>query len=259
MQKRLVVFLCIIISALSAVAAWGSEQTFVGNVTESDRETRLFRWLVTTTSPEKARMILDDKIPDDGKVRHLYFEALGLSLKGLRFSSLFLEAAFSDFGPVDEWNDDGPKELRSVLRGYLDVSMSDSDLNQFLKGLVVEDDDGRWESMSVRFFPKGLAARGYYHVRRPVNLRMKVELDGQLDLREGAEIWLDRYQFRINNDDQSSVVAEALRKAQPIVDMKDFIFPVHMSTLELQKGWMHLVTRTAPKPFDGLVYSYESK
>ncbi len=258
MQKRLAVFLFIFVSSL-AVVAWGSEQAFVGEVPASDRETQLFRWLVRTTSPEKARMILDDRVPDDGKIRHMYFEAVGPSIEGLRFSSLSLEAAFSDFGPVDEWNDDGPRALSSVLRGYLDASMSDSDLNQFLRGLVVEDDDGRWDSMSVQFLPKGLSARGYYHVSRPVSLRVKVELDGQLDLREGTEIWLDRYQFRINNDDQSSVVAKALQKAQPIVNMKDFVFPVHLNTLELQKGWMHLVTRTAPQPFDGLVYSYRSK
>ncbi|PIE54570.1 MAG: hypothetical protein CSA35_05190 [Dethiosulfovibrio peptidovorans] len=259
MKKRLVVFMFVVISAVSVVTAWGTERSFVGDVAASDRETRLFRWLVAMMSPEEARMILDEKVPNDGTVRHIYFEAVGPSLEGLRFSSISLEAAFSDFGPVEAWNDDGPKELRSVLRGYLDASISDSDLNQFLKGLVVEDDDGCWESMSVRFLPGGLSASGYYHVHRPVNLRIKVDLDGRLELREGAELWLDRYQFRINNDDQSSIVDKALQKTQPIVNMKDFVFPVHLNTLELQKGWMHLATWTVPKPFDGLAYSYRSK
>lgn len=248
------VFLAVVISA-----AYGENRSFVGEVAGSDPEARLFRWLMEELKPEKARMIIDGPVGEDGKVRHLYMEAQGPSLDGLRVASVTLEAMFSDFGPVAEWNEKGPSGLREVVMGYFDAVMTDSDINGFLRGMIVEDDDGRWESLSVRFLPKGLSVSGYYCVKDPMDLKIKVDLDGALSLRDNAEIWIDNYSFRVNNDDQSSVVENALREVQPIVDMKDFIFPVQLKVLELKDGKMRLATRVSPKTFDGIALDFVSR
>lgn len=238
--------------------AQGQERAFVGEVTVTDVETKLFRWLVNETGPESARMIIDGPIAQDGKVRHLYFEAVGPNLEDLRVESLKVETVFNDFGPTSTWTDKGPSGIKEILTGYFDSTMTDSDINGFLRGLTMKGDDGDWESISVRFVPGGLSALGYYNVKNP-GLRLKVELEGSLVLRERSEIWLDRYVFRVNNDDQSSVVEKALRKVQPILDMKNFIFPVQLQVLDLQKGKMRLATRVLPKPFEGVSLVYRSK
>ena len=257
-RKSFCLFILIACSCLLPIGAYGEERSFVGKVSVTDPETRLFSWLLKNTQPEEAKMILDAPVGSDGKVRHLYFEAKGPYLDGLRVESLSVETVFNDFGPLDSWTDEGPLEIKDVVVGYFDATMTDSDINGFLRDLTMEDDGGRWSSISVKFVPGGLSALGYYDLKNP-NLSLKVELDGKLVLRERSEIWLDRYVFRVNNDDQSSVVEKALRDVQPIVDMKGFLFPVQLQTLELDTGRMRLATRVLPGSFGGIPFVYRSR
>nr|WP_321502605.1 hypothetical protein [uncultured Dethiosulfovibrio sp.] len=257
-RKGFYLFLFVAFSCFFPFRAYTQERLFSGSVDVTGPETSLLRWLVDVTGPESARMILDGPIGADGKIRHLYFEAVGPTLEGLRVESLSVETVFTDFGPLSTWTDRGPSEIREVVMGYFDSTMTDSDINGFLKGMTMKGDEGDWESISVKFIPGGLSALGYYNLRNP-GLKLKVELDGRLVLRDRSEIWLDRYIFKVNNDDQSSVVESALEKVQPIVDMKNFIFPVQLQTLDLQKGRMRLATRVLPKPFDGISLVYRSK
>ncbi|SMG46069.1 Protein of unknown function [Dethiosulfovibrio salsuginis] len=257
-RKGFCLFLFVAFCCFLPFRAYSQERSFSGRVDVTGPETSLLRWLVEETKPESARMILDGPIGSDGKVRHLYFEAVGPTLEGLRVESLSVETVFADFGPLSTWTDRGPSEIREVVMGYFDSTMTDSDINGFLRGMTMKGDEGDWESISVKFIPGGLSALGYYNLRNP-GLKLKVELDGKLVLRDRSEIWLDRYVFKVNNDDQSSVVESALEKVQPIVDMKNFIFPVQLQTLDLQKGRMRLATRVLPKPFDGISLVYRSK
>lgn len=257
-KKVFCLFLLITCCCLLPIQAFGDDRSFVGNVSITDSESRLFRWLLEETNPESAKMIIDGPIEADGKVRHLYFEAIGPSLEGLRIESFSVEAVFSDFGPIETWTEKGPSGIKEVVMGYFDATMTDSDINGFLRGMTMEDDDGRWSSLSVKFVSGGVSALGYYDVKNP-GLRLKVELDGKLILKDRSEIWLDRYVFKVNNDDQSSVVGKALEEVQPIVDMKNFIFPVQLQTLELQGGHMRLATRVLPKSFEGISFSYRNQ
>ena len=257
-RKGFCLFILIACCCLLPIGAYGEEISFVGKVSVTDPETRLFSWLLKNTQPEEARMIIDAPVGSDGKVRHLYFEAKGPRLDGLRVDFLSVETVFNDFGLLESWTDEGPLEIKDVVVGYFDATMTDSDINGFLRGLTMEDDDGRWSSISVKFVPGGLSALGYYDIKNP-SLSLKVELDGKLVLRERSEIWLDRYVFRVNNDDQSSVVEKALRDVQPIVDMKGFLFPVQLQTLELEMGRMRLATRVLPGSFDGISFAYRSR
>ncbi|MCF4114413.1 MULTISPECIES: hypothetical protein [Dethiosulfovibrio] len=261
MKSRFSIAGIVLLTAVLLLSATAHADTrpFVGDIEGSAPEVRLFRWLVDRVSPESALMVLDGPIEKDGKVRHLYFEAIGPSLDGFKVASVKVETVFNDFGPLESWGDGGPADVDEIVMGYFDAVITDSDVNDFLKGLVVEDDSGRWEGLSVEFSPSGISAKGYYRVEDPVSLRVKVDLQGELTLKEGREIWIDRYMFKINNDDQSSVVEKALKDVQPIVDMEDFVFPVHLKTLDLRKGRMRLATRVIPAPFDGISLSYKAR
>ncbi|MCF4151390.1 DUF2993 domain-containing protein [Dethiosulfovibrio sp. F2B] len=261
MKSRLSIASIVLLMAvlLSFSTAYAEIRSFVGGIEGNDPEVRLFRWLVDRVAPESALMVLDGPVDKDGKVRHLYFEAVGPSLDGFKVASIKVETVFNDFGPLELWGDGGPADVDEIVMGYFDAVITDSDVNDFLKGLVVEDGSGRWEELSVMFSPSGISAKGYYRVEDPVSVRIKVDLQGELTLKEGREIWIDRYVFKINNDDQSSLVEKALRDAQPIVDMEDFVFPVHLKSLDLKKGRMRLATRVLPAPFDGISLSYKAR
>lgn len=261
MKKRYYLVFCamIMFSLFFVSDISAKEHSFVGKVTGKSSESRLFSWFVDQVKPESAYMVIDEPVAEDGKVRHLYFEADGPSLDNFRIKSLKVETMFNDFGSVKDWSSEGPKAVKDIVMGYFDATMVDSDINGFLKGMVVEDKNGCWEKLHVGFVEQGLVAGGYYHVKKPVGVRIKVDLNGRLSLRNGSEIWLDKYHFSVNNADQSSFVEESIRDIQPIVDMKSFIFPVHIKKLELKKGMMRAVTRVEPVPFKGISFKYRSR
>ena len=52
------------------------------------------------------------------------------------------------------------------------------------------------------------------------------------------------------------MVKDAIDEIQPVVDLRDFPFPVTLAVLSVDEQSLHISTRTAPKPFAGQLLRY---
>ena len=109
--------------------------------------------------------------------------------------------------------------------------------------------------MTVDLKPGFLTAKGYYHVKNP-GLTLLAEVKTGLEIKKGKELWLKDTELKINRDEQTDAVRDAIRKIQPVVDIRDLPFPITLAELTVTETSLRMGTRTAPKPFEGLLLRY---
>jgi len=231
---------------------------FVGKVPSGgDPGSEMLRVLVEHFVPEEATLVMD--APPDGThtVRHLFLEVVGASAGGFRVARLRLEPSFVTFSPIEDWTSPGGLQVKEIVSAKFDAEITEADLNDFLRKNAFGKGSDEWRDATVDLRPEGLCARVRY-ASGMVNAL--VELRTKLQVREGNQICFADYSFSVNGDSQSEgLIREALEKIQPVVDFRDFIFPVKIAFLEMGDDALRVRTRTPPAPFSGMTYTYSAQ
>jgi hypothetical protein len=244
-----VVFLAILFIAMPVYAEAPKE--FKGEVEWTTSGERLFAALIERLDPDSMEMALDEEPRDDGSVRHMFVRVKGARFGAFRLEEMALETSFSKFNPVSEWVDAESIRVEEILSGNFTASVLESDINAALKDQI----DENWQNVRVEIRPGGIFARGYYVVRGSISLKILVELSTGLEVRS-KKVWLKDYSLFVNNAEKTSIVEQAVRDLQPVVDLEDFVFPLNIDSLDLGGRSVKLTTRTPPKAFDGIRYVY---
>ena len=215
----------------------------------------IFRSFLRQFRPEAFELILDAEPDESGAVRHMYAVLTGARYGGIRIDKLSLETVFCTFRSVPGKDGTEEAEIASSVNGYFTARLTEKDLNGFLLDKTVGgSNDESWRKIRVDFLASRLRARGYYSVSSPVSLTALVELEGNLELEEGNRLILSDYTFRVNNADQASLIEDAIRKAQPLLDFRTFVFPVVLKSVVMTDDSLTLATRVPPKRFKGVSF-----
>lgn len=227
--------------------------TCTGNFTPASRGEELLKALVDFSDPDSVELVLDGEPDENWNVRDLFFHVKGGRFAGkIRVEEIALSASFVSFAPPGEGRG---LSVKKAMRSNLQVSLLESDVNGAIR-MFTSEKDGDWKDVSVRFVPpRNLEARGRYHLKNP-GLVILAEVSTGLAIRDGVEIWLEDTQLKINRGEQTDTVREAIRKLQPVVDIRKFPFPVTLAVLKTGNGCLEIASRTRPCPFDGIVYRY---
>jgi len=261
-RSRTVVMLFVLaaLGLAGAAAAFAEEAPRISAEAEVRPASKiLFENFLRELTPEKLTMIVDEEPDATGRIRRLYLDMQGPRIGGVRVEYMRVEALDVQCNPVEEWTreTETPIEVRSVLMAYTEAAITEKDINDDLIRKQIGEDDANWKKLSLDFSSEGLYARGYYHVKFLFSLDILIELRGKLGIREGKQIWLEEYGFKLNRVDVPDFLADrAVAQLQPILDLGRFLFPVRLETLVMDDEKVRLAGRVLPQRFEGIVYTY---
>ncbi len=252
---RIWIGVLIFLASTMATGGAATPRHFAGSVPAGgDPGSEMLRALVEHFAPEEVTLVLDALPDEENTVRHLFLEVLGATTEDFRISRIRLEPAFVTFSPVSTWNTPEGLKVEKIVSAKFDAEISEEDLNDFLRNKAFGKGGDEWIDAAVDLRGGAINARARYVSGM---VRALVELHTTLQVREGNQIWFSKYSFAVNGDAQSEgLIRESLEKIQPVVDFKNFIFPVKIAFLEVGDDALRVRTRTAPAPFQGITYTY---
>jgi hypothetical protein len=241
-------------------------RTFSGAVEETDLSTRLLRNLVESLAPESLELVLEGGPDASGAVRRLYFEARGAKQGGIRIESLRLEALFVKFDLGGPSGNDasapgegnlGDLNVSEAVQGYFEGRVLEKDLNDFLLGATLTGGGAEWKDLRFDLRPGGFSASARF-ASGVVSARVVVESD--LEIEDRDRLRMRNYRISVNNaETDMAMILEAIEKAQPLLDFRDFPFPVRLRELTVDEDALVLATRVAPTRFEGTTLRYEAR
>lgn len=243
-------FLILVMSSCS----WGQVINItLDDTSHNEASALLFKDFIRRLDPEGMIMVLDGEPSEDGMVRHLYIDVDGACFSGFRLDDLRIETVFGRFNPVSEWSDTGEVELQDLMQGYVNATVREKDINRAL----LDHTDEHWKDVMVDVRPGELFARARYHVQGAVSLNILVEVSTGLKM-TGKQVWLDNYRLEVNNAEKTSVIKDEIDKLQPILDMKEFVFPLDLKEITMDDEKIVFASRVEPKAFEGIRYVYRA-
>ncbi len=241
-------------------------RTFSGAVEETDLSTRLLRNLVESLAPESLELILEGGPDASGAVRRLYFEARGAKQGGIRIESLRLEALFVKFdlggpsgngGSAPGEGNLGDLNVSEAVQGYFEGRVLEKDLNDFLLGATLTGGGAEWRNLRFDLRPGGFSASARF-ASGVVSARVVVE--SELEIEDRDRLRMRNYRISVNNaETDMAMILDAIEKAQPLLDFRDFPFPVRLRELTVDEDALVLATRVAPTRFEGTTLRYEAR
>ena len=249
---------------LAAILAGGCAEaqevrSFTGSVEGQDPAARLLRHLVTALSPERLELVLEAAPDESGAVRRLYFEATGSRRGGVRLDRLRLEAVFVKLRLPREAAAGAGLDRNSVeaVQGYFEGRVTEKDLNDFLLGATLSSGGAQWRDLKLDLKPQGFSASARFAAGAVSAL---VEVHSALKIQDRDRLRMTDYRVVVNNaqTDMAEVMG-AIEKAQPLLDFRDFPFPVQLRQLDLDEDALVLGTRTRPQRFEGLTLIYQAR
>lgn len=241
-------------------------RTFSGAVEETDLSSRLLRNLVESLAPESLELVLEGGPDASGAVRRLYFEARGAKQGGIRIESLRLEALFVKFdlggpsgngGSAPGEGNLGDLNVSEAVQGYFEGRVLEKDLNDFLLGATLTGGGAEWRDLRFDLRPGGFSASARF-ASGVVSARVVVE--SELEIEDRDRLRMRNYRISVNNaETDMAMILEAIEKAQPLLDFRDFPFPVRLRELTVDEDALVLATRVAPTRFEGTTLRYEAR
>jgi len=218
---------------------------------------KLYEAFIEGLKPEKMELILNHEPDEKGKVGHLYLDLTGCDIGGVRIDHLTIEAVDVEFTPPSTWSTEQP-DVKNMLDIKAKATILEEDVNKALLSEEFGDDDGHWHDLLLDFRNGGLYVRGYYLTKFLFRLDILIELEGRFEIRRGKELWLADYVMRVNKVDlPKSITDRAISQIQPVIDLKEFVFPLVLDKVEQKDDRVVLASRILPKPFEGIRYTYE--
>jgi len=214
----------------------------------------LLNYYVSRFNVERGEIIVDALPDSDGTVNDVYMSLKGLMVENLRLDNVTVRMKGVQFNEPSNWKN-GNVECLSAISVQAVANLYEDDINNAIKAKTFGDGRDEWHDLSMKIAPSGLSGRGYYKFGI---LDILIEIDSNLRIVKGKELWLKDPKVKINKMDLPDYVTkQALSKIQPLVDLNDFPLPLTLHKIDLRNGNAVLSTRNLPQPFaDGLKYSY---
>ncbi len=223
----------------------------------ADRGQELFQIFLDNLKPQRAQLILSGQPRENGQVPQLYIAVEGAYVRGMRIQSVAIKGYHVLTDPPEQWDSLEYPKVHSVLACHGQVELIQQDLNDFLVSRAFGS-KREWEDVKVDFKDGRVNVSCYYRLDLKIlSLRVKLELDTALEIKNGTELWLRDTRMRINNSEVSeALIRRALARLQPILDLDRFGLPLGLAKVEIQEDRMIIRSRRPARPFPGLLYSY---
>ena len=199
--------------------------------------------------------IMVDALPDDtGRISDIYMALTGLMVEGLRIDKVTVRMKGVQFNEPSNWPS-GNVECKDAISVQAVAEIFEDDINRAIAAQTFGDGKNEWHDLALHINPSGLSGKGYYKFGI---LDILIEINSNLRIVKGKELWLRDPQVKINKMDLPDYVTkQALGKIQPLVNLNRLPLPLSLNKVELKKGSAVLSSRTMPKPLSsGLNYSY---
>lgn len=216
----------------------------------------LLRHFVGEFAPEKMTMIIDEEPDPAGYVREIYMDITGCLIGGVRMDSLKVKAVGVQMNLPEEWGEKG-LDVREILNVHAFAKILEKDLNDNLLSKEFGDDD-HWNNLQVDMRPEGIYARGNYLVTMLFRLNILIEIFSRFKIVDSQQVWLDDYTLRVNRVDVPQFITDqAVEKIQPLLDLRKFIFPLKLNSIQYGEDSLTITSRVLPEPFEGIVYEFK--
>ncbi len=214
----------------------------------------LFEAFLSRLHPESMEMILDGTPDENGRVRRIYLDFEGCHVGNVRIERLQVDAIDVTFTPTSSWDEKGPG-VEQALLVRTKTRVYEDDIDAALRsgsfGGVEED----WQDIKLRFRDGSVYVEGH---KKVLILNIFFELQGQLSINHGREIWLTDYSMHINNSNAPKGLMEStVSKIQPLIDFGTFPFPLNLKRIIPEKNYMIFESRKSPQPFEGKSFRYK--
>lgn len=224
---------------------------------EEPRGHLLLRHFASEFSPERMTMIIDEEPDAAGYVRDIYLDISGCVIGGVRMDSLRVRAMGVQMNPPAEWQEKG-LDAREILNVHAFARILEKDLNDNLLSKEFGEDD-HWKNLQVDMRPDGIYARGNYLVTVLFRLNILIEIFSRFKIVEMQQVWLHDYTLRVNRVDVPQFITDqAVEQIQPLLDLRKFIFPLKLHSIEYDEDCLTITSRVLPEAFQGIVYEYEA-
>lgn len=254
------VFRFILLLSLMAAPARAADFEFRGTIEPTDPASRLLAFYANRFTPEELNLTVSAQPDAQGRVADLYMDLTGVVIEGVRLNRLTFRMVGAQFNAPENWIS-GDVECESALQVYALGNILQDDINRHLESQTFGDDD-HWRNIHLAIEPEGLKGRGYYMAKVLfVTLDILIEIDSNLKIVKGKELWLDQPAVRINRLDLPDYVTnKALSQIQPILDLNRLPLPLTLHRVTLEKGQATLSSRTLPQPMtQGITYHYTAR
>ena len=236
--------------------AWAApDRLFRGEVVGSEAEVKLLRSFVALLHPKTLDLVLEGGPDESGAIRRLYLEGRGIVQGDLVIDAIKLEAFFVK---VDLSDDVEPDRLKVVeaMQGYFEGSITEKNLNDCLLGATLSSGSAQWRDMRLDLRPGGFFASARFSSGA---ISALVEISSRLAIKERDRLVMADYHVVVNNSETSmEQILEAIEEVQPLLDFRDFPFPVRLRQLKIDEDLLLLSTATAPTRFEGRTLRFEA-
>ena len=217
----------------------------------------LLRHFVSEFTPERMTMIIDEEPDDTGYVRDIYLDISGCVIGGVRMDSLRVRAMGVQMNPPGEWETKG-LDAGEILHVHAFARILEKDLNDNLLSKEFGDDD-HWNNLQVDMRPDGIYARGNYLVTVIFRLNILIEIFSRFKIVDMQQVWLHDYTLKVNRVDVPQFITDqAVEQIQPLLDLRKFVFPLKLHSIEYDEDSLTITSRVLPEAFQGIVYEYKS-
>ncbi|EHM09472.1 hypothetical protein TheveDRAFT_0302 [Thermanaerovibrio velox DSM 12556] len=245
-----VLFGTIHLSPWGSQALAGEDRILSGDFSPSSQGEALLKDLVRSLLPEEMVVVLDQE-PTNGEARHMYILARGAKAAGVRVDQIAMEAFFVKINPK---GDEGGYPF-TAIEGLFQCSVTDQDVNRFLKDAIMGSGENSWKGLNVEFQDGRLRASGTFCSK---GISAVVRLDGALSIKDQSAVELKDYTVKVNGSEtQMEEIRKAIRDAQPLLDLSGMPFPVKLKRISAAQGALTLGTEKEPAEFQGIRYVYQ--
>jgi len=245
---------CALIAAAALLSFfWGTPATAGGEAPGK----LLLRHFVSEFAPERMTMIVDEEPDNTGYVRDIYLDIAGCVIGGVRMDSLRVRAMGVQMNPPGEWEKKG-LDAREILSVHAFARILEKDLNDNLLSKEFGGDD-HWSNLQVDMRPDGIYARGNYLVTVIFRLNILIEIFSRFKIVDMQQVWLHDYTLKVNRVDVPQFITDqAVEQIQPLLDLRKFVFPLKLHSIEYDEYSLTITSRVLPEAFQGIVYEFDA-
>jgi len=220
-------------------------------VAAPDYGRELFKFFLKKMDPQKAELHLQSLPTEKGEIPWAYLECQNANVRGMNIRSLKMDCFDAVVTPPAQWKKMEHPRVQSMLACHAEGIFTEEDVNAFLHDRLFGHDK-EWERISVRMKDDRINAVGWYNADiKIMRFKVKLELSCRIAGR-GTALWLEDVELKVNDKKMSKgMMAKALERIQPFLDMSKYNLPLYLTKIELSDGECRVASRIPPRPLAG--------
>jgi hypothetical protein len=207
-------------------------------------------------NPESAELIIEEEPDDTALFKNIYMDITGCNVSGVRIDRLTFQLIEAQFNSPEEW-ESGEVDCISSLEAYATCRLLEDDVNADLQNRVIGDGDESWRNLKLKISPGGLSGSGEYSVKMLFTFDILIEIESNLRIIGGQEVWLEDTVLKLNRLDVPEYITNmALDQIQPLLNLKAVTLPLKLNKIIFKEKEAFFETRLLPSKIEGITYAY---